>query len=162
MSYDGVATNTFSDIDHLEGETVAILGDGAVFPTQVVTDGTVTIDDKVEKAHIGLPSLYRLQPMRLDVTLPSGTTLGSLKKISELAISFLKSGNVQYGDGTDTYDIDFRKEEDYSEPPALFTGTKVVVFDGGFSDEDPIIISGSDPLPATIRSIVARVKKTGR
>ena len=162
LSYDGEPTDTFSGLDHLEGETVSILGDGAVYAEQVVTDGSITINNEVEKAHVGLPFEYKVSPMRLDVTTGAGATLGSIKNISELSISFLETLNARYGDGTDTYDIDWRTTEVYGSPPDMFTGLKTVAFDGGFSAEDTIIISGRDPLPATIRSITARIEKTGR
>lgn len=160
LSYDGDATDTFSGLDHLEGETVAILGDGAVYGTEVVTDGSITIRDEVEKCHVGLPFRYRLQPMRLDVMTPSGTTLGEIKKISKMTISFLDTLNAQYGDGVDTRSIDWRTTEVYDTPPALFTGIKKVIFDGGFDNEDPIIISGEDPLPCSVRAIVPKIEKT--
>ncbi len=158
----GPAASTFSGLDHLEGETVSILGDGAVFPPKVVTDGIVTTNAKVFTAHIGLSSTYQVSPMRLDITTPIGTTHGSIKKISEVAISFFKTLNAQYGDGTKTYDINWRTTEVYDSPPELFTGDKIVTFDSGFSTEDNIVISGSDPLPATIRAIIPRIEKTGR
>jgi len=162
LSYDGTATDTFSGLDHLEGETVAVLGDGAVYATETVTDGSITIRDEVEKCHVGLPFRYRLKPMRLDVMTPKGTTHGSIKKISEMVISFLDTLNAQYGDGTDTRKIDWRTTEVYDTPPALFTGDKTVVFPGGFSNDDPILISGEDPLPCSVRAIVPRIEVTGR
>jgi hypothetical protein len=158
----GPALDTFTGLDHLEGETVSILGNGGVFPPQVVVDGTVTTDAKVFTAHIGLSSTYQVSPMRLDITTPVGTTHGSIKKISEVVFSFFKTLNAQYGDGTDTYDIDWRTTEVYDSPPELFTGDKTVAFDSGFSTEDNIIISGSDPLPCTVRAIIPRIEKTGR
>ena len=151
-----------SSLGHLEGETVSILGNGGVFPPEVVTNSEITIDAAVFIAHVGLPYTYQVSPMRLDVTTPIGTTHGSIKKISEVVISFFKTLNAQYGDGTNTYDINWRTTEVYDSPPALFTGDKTVAFDSGFSTDDDIIISGSDPLPCTVRAIIPRIEKTGR
>ena len=41
LTYRGSAANTFSGLDHLEGEAVQIIGDGSVRNTAVVTDGAV-------------------------------------------------------------------------------------------------------------------------
>ena len=162
LTYDGDATTTFTGLDHLEGETVAILGDGAVFPTQMVTNGSVTLSESVSVCHIGLPFTYKLKPMRMDQGY-NGTSKGSIKKISEAVISFYKTLNARYGDGTDTYDIDWRETDaEYTTPPDLVTGDKVVVADGGFSVEDPFQIEGSDPLPCTVRAIIPRIEVTGR
>ena len=158
----GVASASVTGLDHLEGETVAVLGDGAMFAGDVVSSGAITLADTVGTAHAGLPYTYRLEPMRMDRQTGGGTSFGSLKKVAELVLSFHESLGVRYGDGVDTYDINWRSGEDYTSAPALFTGERVVVFDGGFSKDDTIILSGSDPYPATVRAIVARTNRTGR
>jgi len=161
--YDGDATTTIEGLGHLESETVAILGDGAVFPTQVVSGGTVTLTEAVSKASVGLPYRYTLEPMRFDVTQGPTTTLGSIKRVSELVFSFMNSLGVTYGKSEDDLDIiKWRTDEVYGSPPALFTGEKKVPFSGGYTIDDPLFVSGADPLPCTLRAIVARVEKTGR
>ena len=154
--------DTTIEIAHLEGETVAVLGDGAVQASKTVASGIITIDEAADRVVAGLPYTYQVSPMRLDIATPVGTTHGSIKKISELVISFFATMNARYGDGTDTYNIDWRVDEAYGSPPELFTGDKTVTFDGGFSTEDNIVISGSDPLPCTVRAIIARTEKVGR
>lgn len=165
LTYDGDPVRNFTELGHLEGETVAILGDGAVFSTQMVTGGTLPndLDHTVSVAQIGLPFTYRLKPNRMDQNTQSGTSKGSVKKITEAVISFYKTLNARYGDGTDTYDIDWRETSaEYTTPPDLVTGDKVVVADGGFSVEDPFQIEGSDPMPCSVRAIIPRIDQTGR
>ena len=147
---------------HLEGEELAILGDGAVQASKTVSDGIITIDEVADRVVAGLPYTYQASPMRLDVMTSKGTTSGSVKNISELVISFFATMNAQVGDGTDTYDMNWRTTEDYDSPPALFTGMKTASFPSGFSTEDNIVISGSDPLPATVRALIPRIDVTGR
>ena len=154
--------DTTIEIAHLEGETVAVLVDGAVQASKVVASGIITIDEAGDRAVVGLSYLPQVSPMRLDISTPVGTTHGSIKKISEIVISLFASMNTQYGDGTDTRTIDWRADEAYGSPPELFTGDKTVVFDGGFSTEDNIVISCLDPLPLTVRAIIARTERTGR
>jgi hypothetical protein len=163
IKYDGVPATTFTGLDHLNGETVKILADGAVFTEQVVVGGQITISQPASKVAIGLPYTYKLQPNRIDISSAGGTTHGSIKKIPELVISFLKTLNAKYGaSDSELFDIDWRSIEDYDSPPVLFSGDKVVVLDGGFDIEAPIIISGDDPTPCTVRAIIARIEKTGR
>ena len=150
------------EVAHLEGEELAVLGDGAVQASKTVSDGIITIDEVADRAVAGLSYTYQVSPMRLDVMTSKGTTSGSVKNISELVISFFATMNAQVGDGTDTYDIDWRTTEDYDSPPALFTGMKTVSFPSGFSTEDNIVISGSDPLPCTVRALIPRIEVTGR
>ncbi len=162
-------TTTVSRLDHLEDKTVSVLVDGAVQTSKTVSSGQITLDKvAINKAIVGLPIEYQVSPMRMDITTQTGTTHGSIKKISEIVISFFATSLAQYGDDEDTYDIDWRTDESYGSPPALYTGDIPrdgeggLSFDGGFSTEDNIIISGSAPLPCTVRAIILRTQKTGR
>ncbi len=156
-------TTTITGLGHLEGETVSVLVDGAKQATQVVSDGEITITASGNRVVVGLPYTYQVSPMRLDVNTTRGATLGSIGIVSEIVLSLFASGNVKYGDGIDTYDIPFRIDEPYGSPPELFTGlTGNLSFDGGFTTENNIVISGSDPLPCTVRAITARIDRTGR
>jgi len=163
LSYDGAPEDTFVGLEHLEGREVCIVGDGAVFPRQSVEDGRIVLPNTVSKCIIGLPFRYVLKPMRFDILTQHGTTKGSLKKISEVVISFFETSLAKYGiDENNLFEIDWRTDEAYGEPPALFTGDVVVVHEGGFSVEDSIVISGDDPTPCTIRAIIPRIEITGR
>lgn len=165
LTYDSTPTNNFTGLEHLEGETVAILGDGAVFPTQVVTGATLPndLDHDVSVAQIGLPFTYKLKPMRMDQNTQAGTSKGSVKKFAEVVISFFRTSLAGFGDGNTTFKIPWRESsDDYGDPPALFSGDKVVVTDGGFDVEDPFEITGSDPVNCAVRAIIPRVEQTGR
>ena len=160
-TYDGAAATVISGLDHLEGETVSILGDGAVFPTQAVSSGDITLTEAVSKAHIGLPYTYNLKPVRPDYQSNQGSVMGSKVKIEGAVVSFYKTLNAKYTDGTDTYTPDWRSTEDYDAPPALFTGEKDDVVNFGIKANNPFTITGSDPLPCTVRSIVYKYTVTG-
>ena len=151
-------------LKHLIGESVSILSDGTVQAAQTVdSSGNITIPSGSKLLQIGLPYTYKLSPMRLDYTTPGeGTTHGAKKVINEIGISFYKTLNAKYGiNATDLYDIEWEKEE-LATTKALFTGDVTVHLDGGFNTNDNIYISGSDPLPCTVRAIIPRVEKTGR
>lgn len=163
LTYDSTPTTTISGLDHLEGETVSILGDGAVLPDTTVSGGSITLAESVSVAQVGLPYTYKLKPMRMDQNTSKGTSKGSIKKITEVVISFFKTLNAEYSDGTTAYTIPWRETDaEYSSPPDLVTGDKVVVSDTGFSVEDPFQIEGNSPMPCSVRAIIPRVEQTGR
>ena len=160
LSYSGAAAGTFSGLDHLEGKTVSILGDGAVFPNQVVNGGAVTLPNgaEVEKAHIGLPFTTIIEPMRLDVDSIVGITQGQTKRIAELNLRLLNTLGCKVGDSfAGARTLSFR---DTGMPmdasPPLFTGDKQYEFDGDFDYDVPIFIVQDQPLPLTLLAIVIR------
>jgi hypothetical protein len=67
VTYDGPPAIVFSGLDHLEGKEVHILGDGAVYPPQVVNGGKVTLDSPASLVEIGLPFASVLIPNRPEV-----------------------------------------------------------------------------------------------
>jgi hypothetical protein len=133
-----------------------------VHPPQTVTSGAITLTEAASRVIVGLPFRYELKPMRFDLQV-DGTTKGSLKRIAEVVISFYRTLNAEYGTDTDNlFNIDWRTEEAYGSPPALFTGDKVVAHEGGFSVEDEFVITGNDPMPCVVRAIVPRIEVVGR
>ena len=162
VSYDSTATTTVTGGTHLNGETVVVLGDGAVFARNTVASGSITLAESASRVIYGLPYRFTLKPNRFDLAI-EGTTKGTLKRIAEVVISFYKSLNVQYGVDTNTlFNIDWRTTEAYGSPPALYTGDKVVAHEGGFDAEDSLVLSGDDPLPCVVRAIIPRIEVTGR
>ncbi len=163
--YTGPATDTITGLSHLEGRIVRILADGEVLDEQRVVSGQISLATQAFNVRAGLGYDSKLTPMRLDITTQGGTTHGSIKRSSELVISFLDTTGAKYG-ATDTtlFDIDFEKVglKNTSKIEGLFTGDVKVHLDSGFDIEDSIVISQSDPLPCTVRAIISRTEKTGR
>ena len=160
---DTSGSTTITNLGHLEGKEVAVLVDGAVQASKTVLGAQITIDEAGARVVVGLPIEWKVSPMRPDVTTATGTTHGSIMIVPEIVLSLFASGGVEYGDGTNQKPIDFRTTENFDSPPELFTGdTDALVIDGGFTKDVDIVISGSTPLPATVRGIILRTQKTGR
>ena len=163
--YTGPATDTITGLGHLEGRIVRILADGEVLDEQRVVSGQISLATQAFNVRAGLGYDSKLTPMRLDITTQGGATHGSIKRSSELVISFLDTTGAKYG-ATDTtlFDIDFEKVglKNTSKIEGLFTGDVKVHLDSGFDIDDSIVISQSDPLPTTVRAIIVRTEKTGR
>lgn len=163
--YNGAAINVITGLGHLEGRTVAVLADGEVLAERRVEGGQIVLSTAARNVRVGLSYTSVVTPMRLDVNLSSGTTLGSIKKIPEISFSFHNTLNAKYGVSTDAlFNIDWDdvKWKNTSEVEGLFTGLVTAAFDGGFDVEDELVITQSDPLPCTVRAIIPRMEKTGR
>lgn len=163
--YKGILTDTITELGHLEGKIVSILADGEVLESQRVVNGQITLATQAKNVRAGLGYTSKVTPMRMDVNTQTGTTHGSIKKISEIVISFHDTVGAKYGaSDTELFDIDFDKTglRNTSDVEGLFTGDITVAFDGGFDIDDQLVISQSDPLPCTVRAIIPRIDKTGR
>src|SRR5690606_6324566 len=66
LTYDGAPSSTISGLDHLEGESVSILADGATHPERTVVQGRITLDRDASKVQVGLAYTSTLQTMKLE------------------------------------------------------------------------------------------------
>lgn len=164
LTYDGVATDTVSGADHLEGKTVDVLADGAPVQGLVVSSGSVTLPFEASVIHLGLPYETTLQPMRLDVDPSAGVSQGQFKAIREIVVRFYKTLGCSYSDGIDAFEtLSFRDTDDeMDDSPPLFTGDKEIEFEGGYEFEGNVILKQSQPLPMTVLAMVIKYQITGR
>lgn len=88
---------TISGLGHLEGEEVQIKGDGAVYKSQTVTSGSVTIEDDepdLTTAEVGLGYTSTVTLLEPDVTDATGTSLGRKKAFRPVFIRVLDTLTV--------------------------------------------------------------------
>jgi hypothetical protein len=81
-----VATTTITGLGHLEGKTVAIVGDGSVYPPAVVSGGIATLSGRAAlKKEAGLPFTCTLVPNRPEVP-QNGTSQALTKSWGKLVV----------------------------------------------------------------------------
>ena len=160
LTYSGSAATTISGLDHLEGQTVSILANGATHPDKTVSSGSITLDRSVTKAHIGLSYNSTLQTMRIDAGGTEGTAQGKIKRIHDITLRLFRTVGIQVGSSeTDLDRIPFRSSANAMDQALpLFTGDKEVEFRGGFDNDGFIVVKQNQPLPATILAIFPRLQ----
>lgn len=163
LTYDGAPATMLSGLDHLEGETVSILGDGAVYPEQVVTDGAVAVSPAVSKACVGLPYAATLKPLRLEAGAAGGTAQGRKKRISQARVRVHRSLGGKYGPTLDALDlIPTRSAADpMGTAPPLFSGDLEIDLDGGWDEDGQYVLRHDQPLPFTVLALMPEVRTTG-
>jgi len=156
LTYTGVAATTISGLDHLEGETVSILADGAAHPDRTVSGGSVTLDREAFVVHIGLSYTSTLQTMRIEAGAADGTAQGKIKRISRIHYRLYKTLGMKHGPSLERLDvIPFRSSADNTNaPPALFTGDKNVNLPRQIDRDGFIFIVQEQPLPLTVLAIM--------
>jgi len=162
--------STVSGLSYLNGETVSVLADGAVFDDAVVSSGAITLKldgttKTAQKAHVGKKYRSKLVPMRMVTGTPYGSSQGMITRVPKMSINFLNSLDVQYGASDAALsDINFNDavlENSEDSIADLFTGEVTVSVNGGFSVQNPIVISTDSPLPCVIRSLAPRLEASG-
>jgi hypothetical protein len=135
------AYNTFSSLEHLEGEEVQVLGDGTYRGTFTVTDGDVTLPSPAANVIIGIGYDSMIQTMDLEEGSQTGTAQGKVMQISRVMVRLLESQGCKVGDGT-TMDDQVTGEE-----TELFSGDVELPFPSGSNKNKYVYISQNKPLP---------------
>lgn len=159
LTYSGAAATSISGLDHLEGETVSVLANGAVHPDKTVSSGAVTLDYAVTKVHLGLAFSSTLQTMRIEAGGTEGTAQGKTKRIHEAVLRLFETVGAKVGSSETELDrIPFRSSAaPMSAALPLFSGDKEVEFRGGFESDGFIVVQQDQPLPMTILGIYPRL-----
>jgi len=156
------AYTTFSGLDHLEGKTVAILGDGNVFPQQVVTDGEITLSIACSIVQVGLPYTADMETLNVEVPLRSGTMQGSKVKISNVTFRLINSRGGYLGPNENKlYEAFNPTRLSLGSAPELFTGDTRQPLGAGYEDGGRVYFRQVDPLPVTISAIIPEVTPGG-
>lgn len=148
-----------SGLDHLEGQTVAILANGGVQPQQVVTNGTVTLSDAADAIAVGLPYTSQIDSLYIDVPGQEEPTIqGKRKKISAVTLRLANSRGMKVGPINQAlYEIKSRGFIPMGQPEPMFTGDERVVMDPNFSIQGQISIVQDQPLPCTVLGFMPEI-----
>ena len=154
------AVISFTNLHHLEGQTVSILGDGATHPDRTVSAGIITLARYVTKAHVGINYQSTLRTMRVEAGSADGTAQGKVKRLHHATVRLHRSVGVKIGESTAVNDlIPFRSSAAAMDQPiALFTGDKQIEFDSGFDTDGFVTVIQDQPLPLTLLGIYIRLQ----
>jgi hypothetical protein len=152
LTYNGPPAQTFTGIDHLEGETVSVLADGAVHPDVTVTGGQITLTRPVGKVQAGLGYRSLVRMLSPESGGGPGPAAGKTKRVSEMVLEFYETLGARYGIDNNGLDvIPFRSGGDTMDnPPPIFTGFKKVLFPKGHGRRIEPVVTQDQPLPATL------------
>lgn len=146
---------TVLGLDHLEGETVQILADGATHADKIVAGGSVTLDRSAAVAQIGLGYQSRLETLSMEAGALEGTAQAKSKRINRAAVRLLDTLGCRVGRDATLDEVLFRSSADpMNESPELFAGEKVVEFPAGWDREATVVVVQDLPLPCTVTAIV--------
>ena len=159
LSYSGSPVTSISGLSHLEGQTVAILADGATHPRKTVTSGSISLERSASKVKVGLPYTSLLQTMRLDAGSQDGTSQGKTKRIFDITLRIYESIGIEVGPDLNNMErIPFRSSATLMDQAIpVFTGDKEIEFRGNYETDGYVYVRQDQPLPLTILSLYPRL-----
>lgn len=159
LSYSGSPVTTLSGLDHLEGMTVGVLADGSVHPDCIVENGSIRLKHSASLVRVGLRYTSEMKTLRLSG--PDGSVFGKRALIRSVRILCRDTQGLWAGsDWEHLFEVKQRTNEPYGSPIALKSGWFDIGISASWTKEAHLCIRQSDPLPATILSLMPDVEVT--
>jgi len=162
-TYSGAPADEISGLDHLEGEDVSILADGAVHPQRTVTGGSITLDVEASTVQIGLPIAADIETLPAVMALRDGSIgQGRTKNANKVWLRVYRSSGIFIGpDANSLTEAKQRTTEPYGSPPALKSDELEIVLTPTWGTSGQVFVRQADPLPLTVVSVSAEVSVGG-
>jgi len=162
----GSLQTVIDDLDHLEGCTVQILGDGSVQPTRVVTGGEITLQTAARYLSIGLGYESIVSPMPQFFETQQGNTAGRKMQVSKVKVSvYLSRGFFVASDEASANWFEYfsrRTSDPTNAPPPLRSDQCEIVVGAGWQERGTIAVRQTYPLPLTVLALVLLVDAYGK
>jgi hypothetical protein len=165
LTYDGAATTTLTGLDHLEGETVDVLADGAVHPRRTVTGGEIALQVEASVVNVGIPYTSKMILPPFEAGAQDGTSQGKTQRINGVVLRLFETGpGLFYGGETTMDELHLRGSGDAMDAPVpLFSGdTEILPFPEGYEKGARIVIEHRLPLPCTIVAVMPQLQTYDR
>lgn len=157
----GLPTDTFTGLDHLEGETCFVRADESNLETEEVSGGSVTIDrDAEESMEIGLNFTVTVKDLPASIAIGLESTLtGRRLNLSEVSLRLYETSGIMVNGKT----VSFRGfgpsagGSPLDAAPTQFTGVKRLLGFRGWNEDAQVTITQTQPNPMTVLQIKKRI-----
>ena len=154
LTYSGGATSTLSGLTHLEGETVQVVGDGAVMPDAVVSSGSISLSESVTSASVGLQYITELVTLPPELPQADGASFGKKKSWNRIILNLYQT----LGIAVNGKQLVFRTGGDAMDSaPPTFTGQKDITNLGWKESDTSITVRQEQPISMTLISITGEL-----
>jgi hypothetical protein len=162
LTYNSTPATEITGLDHLEGETVTILADGAPQTSKVVSGGAITLETAASKVHVGLGYNADLETLRMALPDPEGSSQGKVRRPLAVIPLFYNTLGGQIGRDSSALDrLSFRAPTDPMDAsPPLYSGFHRQTLRGGYDRDGNTFIRQNQPLPMTILCIAFWMEST--
>jgi hypothetical protein len=161
LTYSGAPTMTITGLDHLEGEVVQVLADGARHPDRTVVAGAITLQVLAILVHVGKKAPARMISMRLEAGAQQGTSQGKTKRVHQVTVRLLDALGGQVGvSGCPLSEIQYRDSRvPMGSPPAIVESQDFPMpVESGYERECRIEVLQDQPFPMTIAAVIPELR----
>jgi len=156
---------TWGGLDHLEGRTVKVVGDGAPMGDFVVSGNSITLDVDVSTVEIGLAYAHIIEPLPPTIaSVKAGSQGGHLRPIS-FTFRVRNTSALRLDVGTGLQDVPFKRfgQAEWDQVAPAFTGDKTVrAFGWRQGGIEPLWrIEQDTPLPFVLLSVASEISLNG-
>jgi hypothetical protein len=159
------AVDSLTGLSHLEGKSVAILGDGNVVangvdaPTFSVTGGTLTLSRPYVIIHVGLPYLSDIETLDLDPASGPASQRPNPKLVRSVTLDVQDTRGIWAGPDFDNLlEAKQRDNADWGVPVTAKTGKIDVGVSSTWDDNGRVCVRQKDPLPITILAVTPKTE----
>lgn len=157
--YDGSAATVITGLDHLEGESVTVLADGAPIGLHTVTSGDITLATAASVVVAGLPFTATLEPTYFETGDPGSVSKIAWKRIHRAELELWESmgGEVSADAGTTWESLQYVDQGTLMDTALpLFSGYRTAHVESRSERQASVIIRQTQPLPLNLLSLHIR------
>lgn len=153
LSYSGVPNDTFSGLDHLEGQTVRAWADGVEYGPFEVDGGAITLPVEASEVKIGVHT------DSIMLSLPAARLRTERQIVEGIDLHLHNSMEGEVGRGEHTEALQYRRPEmNMDQAPPLYTGLASVNMGGGWDDDGYYAIKRRKAGPLGVLAAYPRYK----
>lgn len=170
LSYSGTPVDEVAGLDHLEGQVVAVVGDGDVIyngdpdaaaaASFTVTGGALgPLPAEYSEIHVGLPIRFaQIELLPLDTA--DAAVRDRKKRIGSISVIVDKSSRSFYA-GPDSAHLTKMRAKPRAAAGDEFTGQIDMSVEGTFTEDGRVLIRQVDPLPLAISGVIPNAEFGG-
>jgi hypothetical protein len=154
-------TDTLLNLQHLEGQEVVAVADGAVVNGLTVTGGKVTLAEAASRVTVGLAFTSTVETLPLAIQTAQGWTIAKPQQVSQVSLRVVNTRGVLVGPAEDKLtEVKPRTNEAWGTPPSLHTGVLEAILQPMIRSGDrgdagmTVVVQSADPLPLTLTQVL--------
>ena len=158
LTYSGGSTSSISGLDHLEGQTVAVLNNGAVESNKTVSSGSITLTNATTKCHVGLPFTAELESVNVEPKSQYGTTQGKRGRIDKVIFRLFETVGLKAGPASSSVDVvPFRTTTSTMSATEPKTGDYTFLMPATYTTENKLYVKSDTAQACTISAIMIQM-----